>query len=193
MNGWNYNWDWWAVVACLLIIAWVLLRPLRDFYVLEWSYFKRVYEDPWRGELPKRGERLDPFIYQCFDNYLAAKAVFDRTELEHMGDDASTEAEQKLFVVPARTKAMATRGAKRKGVLLRLFGGHPVLLHRTPDADIRERRKEIRDDLQALRGANRDPRQVENAAKAMGNDERMGGKPRQKLTVAANVAKLSDL
>jgi len=61
MNVWNHDWAWWAGAVCLLIIAWVLLRPLRDFYVIEWLYFARVYEDPWRGELPKRGKRIDPF------------------------------------------------------------------------------------------------------------------------------------
>jgi hypothetical protein len=165
------EWNWWAG-ACLILIAWVLLRPLRDFYVLEWLYFKRVYEDPWRGDLPKRGERIAPFTYQCFDNYLAAKAAFERAEWEHIPrfDDPSTEAEQRLFAVPARTKAMAVKGVERKGMLFRIFSGQPVLLHQTPDAEVRNRRKAVRDYLQSLREAERDAKQVrEHAVQAMGN------------------------
>lgn len=146
--------DWWAQysewsIYVALFVAWMLLRPVRDFYVLEWLYFRRVYKEPRRGELPDRGEQIGNSVCMGFDDYLAAKAKFDRSELDHMPrvNDEWKEAEQRLFVVSARTKAMAINGVKWKSGLFSLFTDQGTLLHKTPDLDIRRRREYARDGL----------------------------------------------
>jgi hypothetical protein len=98
----------WTVL--LLFVAWLLygaLRPVRDYYVLQRLYFDRLYEHPWRG-------KLSDAHYHGFDDYLAAKAVFDLNEVRFIGglDDSVQEAEHSLFMVPARSKSAATARLK---------------------------------------------------------------------------------
>ncbi len=117
----------------LLLLAWLLyerLRPVKDYYVIQRLYFVRLYLDPWRGNQCSAH-------YHGFDDYLAAKAVFDLHELEYISvlDDAGTEAEHSLFIVPARSKTSAiNRLRSNKSV------AGKELLHRTPYRDILKRR-----------------------------------------------------
>lgn len=112
-------------VACLLYEA---LRPIRDRYIVQRRYFDRIYRPPWRGKL--FGEH-----YEGFDDFLAAKASFDRVESSMLVlDTAAQEAEHSLFVVPARSKTAA---------IARLKAGKAHdkhLLHQTPINDILKRR-----------------------------------------------------
>jgi hypothetical protein len=158
-----YHLDWWASAFLLLFGAWVLyvvVRPVRDYYVLHRVYFDRQYKEPRRGEVPGRGAQTYVY-YHGFDNYLAAKAVFDLHESpEYMRvlDTASQEAEHSLFMVPARDKAAAIARLK-SGVRSK------ELLHKTPYADVLRRRKAASEAVQSAREADRDPKQVENAAR----------------------------
>lgn len=138
MNYWPNASDW--LPYAVLIVAWLLFRPLRDHYVLEICYFKRVY----LSTLPDRGEKDGPSVYKCFDDYLAAKATFDQNELTLIPstDNEWIETEQSIFMVSARTKALAISGLKWKHWFFgSLFGSYGVVLHRT---DIHKRRKAYR-------------------------------------------------
>jgi hypothetical protein len=133
--------NWW--LYAVLIATWILFRPLRDYFVLEIRYFNRVY----LRELPDRGKQNGPAVYQCFDDYLAAKAMFDQNEraLIPSTDNEWTETEQCLLMVSARTKGLALRGLKWQDWFFgSLFGSYGQVLHRTPYADIFERRKAYR-------------------------------------------------
>jgi hypothetical protein len=159
--------DWWASAFPLLFGAWVLyvvlyvvVWPVRDYYVLQRVYVDRQYKEPWRGEVPGRSAQAAYVYYHGFDNYLAAKAVLDLHESpEYMRvlDTTSQEAEHSLFMVPARNKAAAIARLK-SGVRSK------ELLHKTPYADVLRRRKAAREAAQSAREADRDPKQVENAA-----------------------------
>lgn len=80
MSEWvNTNPRDWALTF-LLLLAWLLynaLRPVKDYYVLQRLYFDRLHQDPWRD---------DQFSahYHGFDDFLAAKAVFDLYEAEYI-------------------------------------------------------------------------------------------------------------
>lgn len=126
-----------------------LLRPLRDYYVLETRYFNRVYpsNEPYRGETPNRGEKNGPSVYECFDDYAAAKARFNQNELTRIPitDNEWIEFEQSIFMVSARTKAFAVSALKwRDWFFGSLFGSYGVVLQQTSHADIMKRRKAYR-------------------------------------------------
>jgi hypothetical protein len=132
MTEWGNPWNLAGVF--LLFVAWLLyeaVRPVKDFYVLERLYFVRLYEEPWRGE-----QASD--YYHGFDDYLAAKVLFDQHEVEYIGflDDGLREAEHSVFMVPARTKLAAITTLKSGKAYQK------ELLHRTPFGKILQRRAE---------------------------------------------------
>jgi hypothetical protein len=118
-----------GVIAGAYIVC-CLLRPMRDFYVVQRRYFERLYDDPWRGhELA--------VYHHGFDEYLAAKAFFDKYELDYIRglDDGVQEAEHSLVVVAARTKISAVN-------YLSSGKAHRTeSVHKTPHSDILKRRK----------------------------------------------------
>jgi len=131
MSGeWTNLWDWAA--ALVLLAAWLLysvLRPVRDYYVLQRFYFDRIYEHPWRG-------KLFGSHYHGFTDYLPAKAAFQLYEVDFMStlDDGQNEAEHSLFMVPAKSKS-AAMGRLKSGKAF-----DKELLHKTPIHDILKRR-----------------------------------------------------
>jgi hypothetical protein len=109
------------IVLLLFLAIFVLLYRTRDYYIVQRLYFDRLYRDPWRG-------KLFAAYYESFDNYLAARALFDLNEGQYISvlDTDQQEAEHSLFVVPARSKA---------GAVSRLKAGKAhdkALLHKTP-------------------------------------------------------------
>jgi len=116
--------------AALLLVTWFfgVVRPVKDYYVLQRLYFDRLYEHPWRG-------KLFSAYYHGFTDYLAAKAAFELHEVEFMSTlDGQNEAEHSLFMIPARSKSAA---------IARLKAGKAYdkeLLHKTPIHDILKRR-----------------------------------------------------
>jgi hypothetical protein len=128
----------------LLFVAWILFRPVRDYYVLEKRFFS--LEDRGREGHPRldRSSKIGSSVYQCFDDYTAAKVKFDEGEVGYLPgtDGTSVEGEQHLFVVAARTKALAVSRLKLiDWVFVSGFlGGFPVELHKTPLGNIRKRR-----------------------------------------------------
>jgi hypothetical protein len=133
------NWD---SIFSVFVGAWLLygvLRPAKDYYVLERRHFDRLYEPPWRGEL-----KLCSPYHHGFENYFVAKAAFDLHEGYLNTDSGRTEAEHSLFMVPAKSKSAA---------IARLKGNKAYdkeLLHMTPFRDILKRRKAAREDYEAL-------------------------------------------
>jgi hypothetical protein len=142
MSEWvNTNPRDWALTF-LLLLAWLLynaLRPVKDYYVLQRLYFDRLHQDPWRD---------DQFSahYHGFDDFLAAKAVFDLYEAEYIQvlDTARTEAEHNLFMISARSKASAISRLKRGKFIL-----GKELLCKTPYGDILKRRAYWQDEAKA--------------------------------------------
>ena len=127
LSSWNY------VVLSVLVIAWAgfyFLRPSKDYYVLQRSYFRRLHESPWRG-------MAEGIHHRCFTDYLAAKAAFDVFENYKLNTDPwGNEAEHSLFLVPAKSKAAA---------ISRLKAGNAYdkqLLNQTPFAEVSNGRKE---------------------------------------------------
>ena len=134
--------SWRSLILILgMWIVYVMLRPKRDYYVLQRHYYNRIHAPP---KPLGRGELFSAH-YEGFDDYLPAKATFDLNEGRYMQvlDDAGQEAEHSLFVVPARSKA---------GAIVRLKAGRAhdkQLVNSTPFTKILERRafweREIRE------------------------------------------------
>jgi hypothetical protein len=122
MSDWGNPWNWMG--AFVLVVGWLFydaMRPVKDYYVLQRRYFERLYEEPWRGK------QLAAH-YHGFDDYLAAKAVFERHEENYINvlDDGGQEAEHTLFMTTARTKSAAlnrlkTSNAYSKELLLQTY------------------------------------------------------------------------
>jgi hypothetical protein len=139
----NYP-GWW--LYAVLIVAWFLFRPLRDYYVLEVRYFNRVYrnKEPYSGEMPSRGDQNGPSLHECFDDFVAAKAKFDYNELNliPVAENEWIESQQSILKVSARTRAFTLIALKgRNWFFGSFFGSRDVVLHTTPVADIMKRRK----------------------------------------------------
>jgi hypothetical protein len=141
------NWDF--VTSFVLVAAWLayeVLRPTKDYYVVQRLCFDRLYEEPWRGKL--RGS-----YFQGFMDYLAAKAAFDWHEGVY--DNGRSEGEHNLFMVSAKSKSAA---------VVRLKAGKAYdkeLLHQTPYGDILERRKNWQIEAKAFAEAYADKQQQE--------------------------------
>lgn len=121
-----------AIAVCVLMLPLVRKHVFWrkcDFYILSRVYYNRVYTAPWR-------EGVFSAHYQGFDDYFAAKVVFNFWEEQAQAslDCASQEAEHILYVVEAYTKADALRVIRSNGV------GEKHRLHETPYAAILERR-----------------------------------------------------
>jgi hypothetical protein len=110
----------------LLIVLWLgylLMRPGRDFYILQRHYFDRVYAHP----CTKRGA-LFASHYEGFDDYLAAKASFDWWEKDMLGnlDTGQQEPEHTLWMVHAQSKRSAEARLRKN----KAYG--EAMLHQTP-------------------------------------------------------------
>jgi len=133
------SWD--LSLLTFFVVAWLAYRilwPDRDYYVLQRLYFQRLFEDPWRGNL------LDAHYYGFMD-YLPAKVVFDLYEGKYMYmlDTMMKEAEHTLFLVPAKSKSAA---------IARIKAGKAYdkeSLHYTRHSDIIERRKTAKETFEA--------------------------------------------
>jgi hypothetical protein len=124
MNEWLVAPSWGTDL--LLIALWLgyrLMRPARDFYILQRLYFDRVYAPP----CTKRGALFGSH-YEGFDDYLAAKASFDWWEKDMLGslDTGQQEPEHTLWMVPAKSKWWAEYRLRRD----KAFG--KAMLLRTP-------------------------------------------------------------
>jgi len=134
------SWEDHFLLYFLVWLAWLALRPLRDYYILQRLYFDRLHENPWRG-------KLFAAHYEGFDNYQAAKVVFDDWEANafNMLDNGAQEAVHNLFIVPARSKGAAIGRLKpgKANDLLQAcsLNSQPTqLLHTTPTTVIHNRR-----------------------------------------------------
>lgn len=150
MGAWKDYSEWW--LYALLFAAWILFRPVRDYYVLETRFFS--LEDRGSERRPKldRSSKLQPSVYRCFDDYTVAKAQYDEGEIGLPGTDTSVEGEQHLYIVAARTKALAVKRLKwiNWHFIGSIFGDYPVTLHRTPWETIHKRREAINRSLREL-------------------------------------------
>lgn len=146
MNEWLNPSVW--IITCLFAVLWLFLlalRPPRDYYILQRTYYGRLYGEPWRGEVLSRH-------YHVFGEYLPAKTLFDRyeqfllsgyvdigtSEADHTLlatlDNGIQEAEHVLFMVPARSKGAALARLRARGA----YGVE--MLHQTRFEDILKRR-----------------------------------------------------
>ncbi len=128
MSEWLNSWTWtgaFMIVGASAIYG--TLRPVRDYYVLQRQYFVLLDEAPWRG-------KEEAAYYHAFVDYLAAKAAFDQIE-ETTSEEISQEIDNRMFMVPARSKS---------GAIARLKSGKArdkELLHRTPGSIFYRRRE----------------------------------------------------
>jgi hypothetical protein len=158
MGEWANPWAWMGGTF-LLFIGWLLydvMRPVKDYYVLQRHYFDRLYEEPWRGQ-------MFAAHYHGFEDYLAAKTLFDRNEHDYNGvlDDSRQEAEHTLFLVPARNKLAAVKS-------LKTGKAYPKeLLLQTPFREILKRRKYWREEITRLQEVDRIEDEAARSAAAM--------------------------
>jgi hypothetical protein len=136
MGEWANPWNWIGaflgfVAAWLLSVLYDAFRPVKDYYVLQRHYFERLFEEPWRGKLLSEH-------YHGFQDYLAAKAVFERLE-GYVLDDSQQEVEHTLFMVPARSKQAAINNLKTDLKTGKAY--RKELLLQTPFSEILKRRK----------------------------------------------------
>lgn len=129
-------------------LVYIIIRPMRDYYVLQRMYYNRIHDPPSRGSLFSEN-------YDGFDSYLAAKAAFECMESYNILNDCNQEAEHIVLVVPARSKAAAVeRMRKNKG-----RGGY--VIHKTPFTLTLQRRRTWAE-------ADRESREYEQRHKAEG-------------------------
>ena len=114
-----YHSDWWASAFLLLFGAWVLyvvVRPVRDYYVLQRVYFDRQYKEPWRGEVPGRSAQAAYVYYHGFDNYLAAKIARKFSLLKYFPQQEPTMAKRKKRAATSRSSRKKRKPLKRRTI-----------------------------------------------------------------------------
>jgi hypothetical protein len=122
-SEWTNLWNRAGAALLIVLFLYGVMRPVKDYYVLQRLYFDRLNEHPWRG-------KLFSAYYHGFTDYLAAKAAFELHQEFMSTLDGQNEVEHSLFMIPARSKSAA---------IARLKAGKAYdkeLLHKTPIHDI---------------------------------------------------------
>ena len=94
MSAWNW------IELALVIASWAFMydamMPVKDYYIVHHHIYGNFMGDPWRGEVIVSN-------YYGFDDYLAAKQYFERSE--SLVEDSSYRDDQyDLLVVHARSQ-----------------------------------------------------------------------------------------